>query len=111
MRRITSRCSIRNYVKTVKFARFYLERATGLGTSFIDAQDAQIEIQKEIEMRELTLNEMSLVSGAGDDCSSGGGNEYGGISDTTSVGDEIINIYEGVVAAVSHIIERVANAF
>ena len=111
MRRITSPCSIRNYVKTVSFARFCPERATGPGTSFIDAQEAQIEIQKEIEMRELTLNEMSLVSGAGDDCSSGGGNAYNGITDTTTVGEDIINIYEGVVAAVSHIIERVANAF
>ena len=61
-------------------------------------------------MRELTLNEMSFVSGAGDDCSSGGGNTYGGISDTKSIGDELIDIYEGLVAATSHIIERVANA-
>ncbi len=60
-------------------------------------------------MRELTLNEMSFVSGAGDDCSSGG-NTYGGISDTTTVGDEIIAIYEGLIAATSHIIERVAGA-
>jgi hypothetical protein len=60
-------------------------------------------------MRELTLNEMNFVSGAGDDCSSGG-NSYVGINDTTSVGDDIINIYEGLVSATSYIIERVANA-
>lgn len=66
--------------------------------------------QKEIEMRELTMNEMSLVAGAGDDCSSGGGNNIGGITESSTVGDDLINIYEGVVAAVSHVIERVAGA-
>lgn len=64
-------------------------------------------------MRELTLSEMALVSGAGDDCpagNTGGGNEYGGITDTSTVGEEIIELYEGLVAATSYIIERVANA-
>lgn len=63
-------------------------------------------------MRELTLSEIGLVSGGGDNCPSGdsGGNNYGGITDTQSVGDEIIEIYEGLVAATSHIIERVAGA-
>ena len=58
------------------------------------------------------MSEIGLVSGGGDNCSSGdsGGNDYGGITDTTSVGKEIIDIYEGLVAATSHIIERVANA-
>jgi hypothetical protein len=60
-------------------------------------------------MRELTLSEMSLVAGAGDDCSSGG-NNIGGITDSGSIGDDLINIYEGLVAATSHIIERVADA-
>jgi len=60
-------------------------------------------------MRELTLSEMNFVSGAGDDCSSGG-NTINGISDSKSLGQDLINIYEGVVAAASHIIERVANA-
>ncbi len=60
-------------------------------------------------MRELTLSEMSMVSGAGDECS--GGNNYGGVTEPTGVGDDIIAIYEGLVAATSHIIERVANAF
>lgn len=63
-------------------------------------------------MRELTANEMALVAGAGSECSDGeaSGNDYGGITDTSSLGDELIEIYEGVVAAVSHIIERVANS-
>jgi hypothetical protein len=59
-------------------------------------------------MRELTLNEMTLVSGAADDCS--GGNNIGGVTDPGSLGDDIIEIYEGLVAATSHIIERVAEA-
>lgn len=61
-------------------------------------------------MRELTLSEMNLVSGAGDDCSSGGGNDFGGVTDPSSLGDDLIEIYEGLVAVTSHIIERVANA-
>ncbi len=62
-------------------------------------------------MRELTTTEMEFVSGAGDECSGGGsGNDIGGITDTSSVGDDLINIYEGVVQAVSHVIERVADA-
>lgn len=66
-------------------------------------------------MRELTMSEIGLVSGGGDNCSGGGsgdsgGNNYGGITDTKSFGEEAIDIYEGLVAAASHIIERVANA-
>lgn len=61
-------------------------------------------------MRELTLCEISRVSGAGDECS-GGGNDYGGVTEPSSVGDDLIAIYEGLVAATSHVIERVANAF
>lgn len=60
-------------------------------------------------MRELTLNEMNFVSGAGDDCSSG--NNIGGVTDSESFGKDIINIYEGLVEATSYIIERVANSF
>jgi len=62
-------------------------------------------------MRELTTTETEFVSGAGDECSGGGsGNDLGGITNTSSVGDDLINIYEGVVQAVSHVIERVADA-
>jgi len=63
-------------------------------------------------VRELTMSEIGLVSGGGDGCPSGdsGGNNYGGVTDTESVGTELINIYEGLVAATSHIIERVAGA-
>ena len=60
-------------------------------------------------MRELTVSEIQMVSGAGDDCSAG--NDIGGITDFPSLGGDLINFYEGLVAATSHIIERVANAF
>ena len=61
-------------------------------------------------MRELSIAEMEFVSGAGDECSSEG-NNYGGITEPATVGEEIVEIYEGLVEATSHIIERVANAF
>jgi hypothetical protein len=62
-------------------------------------------------MRELTIDEMRLVAGAGDECSSGGsGNDLGGITNSESIGQDLINIYEGLVDATSHVIERVANA-
>ena len=64
-------------------------------------------------MRDLTMSEIGCVSGAGDDCPAGDstGNNYGGITDTSVLGNELIEVYEGLIAATSHIIERVANAF
>jgi len=59
-------------------------------------------------MRELTVNEVQIVSGAGDDCSAG--NDIGGITDSESIGRDLINIYEGLVEATSYVIERVAGA-
>lgn len=61
------------------------------------------------------MSEIRYVSGAGDECPGGaseesGGNNYGGITDTSSVGQDIIAFYEGLVAATSHIIERVARS-
>ena len=62
-------------------------------------------------MRELTMQELNLVAGAGDNCpSDGGGNDIAGVKDSQSLGDDLVNIYEGLVQATSHIIERVANA-
>ena len=62
-------------------------------------------------MRDLEATELSFVSGAGEECSGGGsGNDLGGIKDAEGIGDDLVNIYEGVVQAVSHVIERVANA-
>lgn len=63
-------------------------------------------------MRLLNEMELEMVCGAAGVCTPGNsaGNTYGGVVVTETVGDELINIYEGVVAAASHIIERVANA-
>jgi hypothetical protein len=63
-------------------------------------------------MRVLTMEEIGMVTGGSGGCSSGGGdgNNLGGISDPGSLGNDLIAIYEGLVAATSYIIERVANA-
>ncbi len=61
-------------------------------------------------MRVLTTSEIGLVSGAGDECS-GGGNNYGGVTEPSQLGEDLVEIYEGLVAATSHVIERIANAF
>lgn len=58
-------------------------------------------------MRELTMSEVEFVSGG---CSPEGSNEYGGVRNTNRFGQDIINMYEGLVQATSYIIERVANA-
>ena len=62
-------------------------------------------------MRELTSSELSFVSGAGDGCSGGSGNNIGGVTNAGSLGQDLINIYEGVVQATSYMIERVARAW
>lgn len=59
-------------------------------------------------MRELNQNELELVSGGTGVCTPG--NSYGGVTNTSSVGQDLINFYEGLVSATSHVIERVANA-
>ena len=64
-------------------------------------------------MRELTATELRFVSGGGDECppnSDDGGNKYGGVDDTSTFGEDMINFYEGLVEVTSHIIERVALA-
>ena len=63
-------------------------------------------------MRELTAEETELVCGGTGVCTpeNTGGNDYWGITDTTSIGEDIVTVYEGLVFGTSHIIERVANA-
>jgi hypothetical protein len=61
-------------------------------------------------MRELNATELGFVSGAGDECSGGSGNNIGGVTDSGSLAQDLINIYEAAVAVTSHVIERVANA-
>jgi len=57
-------------------------------------------------MRELTAVELQFVSGAAGTCS----NSYGGVTRPRSFGQDLIDFYEGLVAATSHVIERVARA-
>ncbi|MGI9260455.1 MAG: hypothetical protein ACR2QR_00395 [Woeseiaceae bacterium] len=59
-------------------------------------------------MRELKLDELDSIAG-GLVCTPA--NSYGGITDGSTVGQDLINIYEGLVAATSHMIERVATSF
>ena len=62
-------------------------------------------------MRELTKMEVALVSGGDDSCSAeDSGNNYGGVTDTTTLGQDMINAYEAVVEVASYIMERVAKA-
>ena len=63
-------------------------------------------------MRELTKAELAFVAGGGgQQCTpSNSGNNYGGVSNTSTVGRDLVEIYEGLVAATSHVIERVAKA-
>ena len=62
-------------------------------------------------MRELTVNEIQLVTGGTGECTAeDSGNNYGGVTDTSSFGEDLVDIYEGLVEVTSHIIERVAEA-
>lgn len=64
-------------------------------------------------MRELNRQECHLVSGGHDPqvCTPGTAlNDYYGITNTSTFGGDLINIYEGLVEAASHVIERVALA-
>jgi hypothetical protein len=77
------------------------------------AQEAHsFTINMEVDvMRELNAAELAFVSGGGDlVCTPDDGNSYGGVSDTGSFGDDLVNMYEGLVSFTSHVIERVANA-
>ena len=59
-------------------------------------------------MRELTNSELEIVSG-GLVCVPE--NVYGGVSNPSMLGRDLINFYEGLVSFTSHVIERVANSF
>lgn len=62
-------------------------------------------------MRELNAAELACVSGGSNlVCTPSDGNTYGGVGDPGSFGDDLVNMYEGLVYFTSHIIERVAGA-
>ncbi len=61
-------------------------------------------------MRELNANELSYVSGGVQQmCTEG--NSYGGVSDTSTIGQDLINFYEGLIEATSYMFERIAAAW
>ena len=62
-----------------------------------------------IVMRELTSMEVNFVSGGHGVCTPG--NSIGGVGDPSTVGEFLVDFYEGLVFATSHVIERVAKAF
>ena len=63
-------------------------------------------------MRNLNGEETRLVAGGTGVCTAeGSGNEFNGITNTSTLGQDLINIYEALVEVTSHIIERVAGAF
>ncbi len=65
-------------------------------------------------MRELNAAEMTLVSGGHEklQCPAPENyNSFAGIEDTGGFGQDVINMYEGLVMATSHIIERVEQSF
>ncbi len=61
-------------------------------------------------MRQLTAKEITQIAG-GNEHQCTPGNSIGGVSNFPSIGGDLINFYEGIVAATSHVIERVAGAF
>jgi len=62
-----------------------------------------------IVMRELNNMELDFVSGGHGVCTPA--NSIGGISDAEGLGPYLIAVYEGLVMATSHVIERVAGSF
>ena len=61
-------------------------------------------------MRALTLSEIQVVSGAGNECPAVSGNNIEGITNFEAIGRDLIALYEGLIEATSYVIERVANA-
>ncbi|NNL55910.1 MAG: hypothetical protein HKP32_12225 [Woeseia sp.] len=64
-------------------------------------------------MRTLNENELCMVAGGTGTCTPTNlsGNNIGGVTNSSSLGQDLINVYEGFVHAASHIMERVALAF
>jgi hypothetical protein len=62
-------------------------------------------------MRYLSERELSFVCGAEGQCTpENTSDQLPGLGSSSNFGDNVIRAYEGAVAAVSHIIERVAEA-
>ena len=64
-------------------------------------------------MRELEAEELAYVAGGEEQMTctpATAANDYYGVQNPGTLGDDLIDIYEGLVAATSHVIERVALA-
>lgn len=62
-------------------------------------------------MRLLNETELGFVCGAEGQCTpQNSGDQLPGVGSTSKFGENVIRAYEGAVAAMSHIIERVADA-
>ena len=60
-------------------------------------------------MRELNTAELEFVSGGEGVCTpENSGNVIAGVSEPSSLGKDLIDIYEGLIEATSYVIERVA---
>ena len=62
-------------------------------------------------MRLLNHEETARVAGGNACTLEDAMNDFYGIQNTSTFGQDLINIYEGLVYATSHVIERVASSF
>ena len=95
-------------------SRFATGRRLHYGEHAQEARTTCQFVNMEVDvMRELTRAELAFVAGGNNQqCTpSDSGNNYGGVKEPSTVGQDLIEIYEGLVAATSHVIERVAEAF
>jgi hypothetical protein len=69
-------------------------------------------IKEDDPMRTLTTEECRQVAGGHNVCTPADAmNDFYGIQNTTTFGQDVVNIYEGLVFATSHVIERVFSVF
>ena len=69
-------------------------------------------ITEDDTMRVLSTDECRQVAGGHDVCTPADAmNDFYGIQNTTTFGQDLVNIYEGLVFATSHVIERISWSF
>jgi hypothetical protein len=69
-------------------------------------------IKEDDTMRTLSTDECRQVAGGHDVCTPADAmNDFYGIQNTTTFGQDLVNIYEGLVFATSHTMERVFSVF
>jgi hypothetical protein len=69
-------------------------------------------IKEDEAMRALKAEELTLVSGGHNVCTPEDAmNDFYGIQNTNTLGQDLINIYEGAIGFTSYVIERVALSF